>query len=87
MCISPTAAEAIAEKPIGITRTRPAIPPSRRPINSPGVYPGVYGVICGAHVNASSQKKAEELAPRGCEAGLKKFKFRVMGRCSIFVSK
>lgn len=43
--------------------------------------------ICGVHLNAPSQEKAEQVALRNCEGGLRKYKLRTLGRCSIMVSK
>jgi hypothetical protein len=43
--------------------------------------------ICGAHLNAPSQKEAEQRALQYCEGGVSKYKFKTLGRCSIMVSK
>jgi len=43
--------------------------------------------ICGTHVNAKTQKAAEDAALRSCQAGLKKWKFQTSGACSIAASK
>ncbi|WP_348626995.1 hypothetical protein [Mesorhizobium sp. M3A.F.Ca.ET.080.04.2.1] len=43
--------------------------------------------ICGVHVNAKSQKAAEDLAMRSCQGGLKKYKFQTSGACSVAASK
>ncbi len=45
-------------------------------------------IICGAKLNASSQKAAEDIALRNCQYGLKKLKVRTAsGGCAIAVSK
>lgn len=43
--------------------------------------------VCGTHVNAPSQKLAEALALRSCEAGRKKFKVAFVGGCGVVASK
>lgn len=45
-------------------------------------------IICGARLNAPSQKAAEELALRSCQVGLKKWKVQIAsGGCKIAASK
>ncbi|CCV05919.1 conserved exported hypothetical protein [Mesorhizobium metallidurans STM 2683] len=45
-------------------------------------------IICGARMNAPSQKAAEDLALRNCRAGLKKWKVKTAsGGCAIALSK
>ena len=45
-------------------------------------------IICGAKLNAPSQKAAEEMALRNCQAGVKKWKVTLgSGGCQIAVSK
>ncbi len=45
-------------------------------------------IICGAKLDAPSQKAAEDIALRNCQAGLKKYKVRLAsGGCAIAVSK
>ncbi|TPL49510.1 hypothetical protein [Mesorhizobium sp. B2-4-6] len=45
-------------------------------------------IICGAKLNAPTQKAAEEIALRNCQYGLKKWKVRTAsGGCAIAVSK
>lgn len=45
-------------------------------------------IICGSRLNAPSQKAAEELALRSCQAGLNKWKVKTAsGGCEIAVSK
>jgi hypothetical protein len=43
--------------------------------------------ICGASLNAPSQKAAEERALKSCESGRKKWKISVAGACSVAASK
>lgn len=43
--------------------------------------------ICGLHLNTSSQKNAEELAMKNCEAGVRRFKLKITGSCNIVASK
>ena len=43
--------------------------------------------ICGVHLNAKTQKAAEDLALRSCQGGLKKYKFQTSGACSVAASK
>ncbi|TIX02958.1 MAG: hypothetical protein E5V57_20795 [Mesorhizobium sp.] len=48
---------------------------------------GLY-VICGSRLNAPSQKAAEEMALRNCQAGLTRWKVRTAsGGCAIAASK
>lgn len=51
------------------------------------VAPMTEFFICGVAVNAKSQKAAEDSALRGCQGGLKKYKFETSGSCSIAASK
>ena len=45
-------------------------------------------VICGAKVNAPTQKAAEDIALRSCQAGIKKWKLTIAsGGCGIAASK
>ncbi|RWB30128.1 MAG: hypothetical protein EOQ42_04830 [Mesorhizobium sp.] len=45
-------------------------------------------VICGSRLNAPSQKAAEEMALRNCQAGLTRWKVRTAsGGCAIAASK
>lgn len=45
-------------------------------------------IICGTKLNAPSQKAAEELALRNCQAGLTKWKLKTAsGGCAISSSK
>lgn len=45
-------------------------------------------IICGTKLNAPSQKAAEEMALRGCQAGLSKWKVKTAsGGCAISASK
>lgn len=45
-------------------------------------------IICGTKLNAPSQKAAEELALRNCQAGLTKWKLKTAsGGCAISASK
>jgi hypothetical protein len=45
-------------------------------------------IICGAKLNAPTQKAAEEIALRNCQYGLKKWKVRTAsGGCAIAASK
>jgi hypothetical protein len=45
-------------------------------------------IICGTKLNASSQKAAEELALRNCQAGLTKWRLKTAsGGCAISASK
>ncbi|QPC93994.1 hypothetical protein [Mesorhizobium sp. INR15] len=45
-------------------------------------------IICGTRLNAPSQKAAEDLAMRSCQAGLKKYKVKIAsGGCGIAASK
>ncbi|MER8485678.1 hypothetical protein NKH12_24865 [Mesorhizobium sp. M1322] len=45
-------------------------------------------VICSARLNAPSQKAAEDLALRSCQAGVKKYKVKTAsGGCGIAASK
>lgn len=45
-------------------------------------------IICGSRMNAPSQKAAEDLALRGCQAGLRKWKVKIAsGGCQIALSK
>jgi hypothetical protein len=43
--------------------------------------------LCGISINAKSQQAAEDSALRGCQNGLKKYKFETSGACSIAASK
>lgn len=43
--------------------------------------------ICGVHLNAKTQKAAEDLALGSCQGGLKKYKFETSGACGIAASK
>ncbi|MBW8907552.1 MAG: hypothetical protein JF620_00720 [Mesorhizobium sp.] len=43
--------------------------------------------ICGAKLNAPSQKAAEDLALKSCQASKSKYKVTVAGACSIAASK
>lgn len=43
--------------------------------------------ICGVVLNAPSQKKAEALALKSCQASVKKYKVQLAGACSIAASK
>ncbi len=45
-------------------------------------------IICGAKVNAPTQKAAEDSALRSCQAGIKKWKLKIAsGGCGIAASK
>ncbi|MEI9406785.1 hypothetical protein [Mesorhizobium argentiipisi] len=45
-------------------------------------------IICGAKLNAPTQKAAEEIALRNCQYGLRKWKVRTAsGGCAIAASK
>lgn len=45
-------------------------------------------IICGTKLNAPSQKAAEEMALRGCQAGLTRWKVKTAsGGCAISASK
>ena len=45
-------------------------------------------IICGTKLDAPSQKAAEDVALRNCQAGLKKWKVRTAsGGCEIAASK
>jgi hypothetical protein len=45
-------------------------------------------IICGAKLNAPSQKAAEEMALRNCQAGLKRWRVKTAsGGCAIAASK
>ncbi|UVK41710.1 hypothetical protein LHFGNBLO_005240 [Mesorhizobium sp. AR10] len=45
-------------------------------------------IICGARLNAPTQKAAEDLALRSCQAGVKRWKVKVAGGgCGIAASK
>ena len=43
--------------------------------------------ICGAWLNAPSQKKAEALALKSCQKSVSKYKVQIAGACSIAASK
>lgn len=43
--------------------------------------------ICGVVLNAPSQKRAEALALKSCQASVKKYKVQLSGACSIAASK
>lgn len=43
--------------------------------------------ICGAAINARSEKAAQEQAMRNCLGGLKRFKIEAKNNCQIYVSK
>ncbi|TGQ66783.1 hypothetical protein EN829_019250 [Mesorhizobium sp. M00.F.Ca.ET.186.01.1.1] len=45
-------------------------------------------IICGTKLNAASQKAAEEMAMRNCQAGLTRWKLKTAsGGCAISASK
>lgn len=44
-------------------------------------------IICGAHLNAQSQKAAEQLALKSCQATRSHYKVAAMGVCEIAASK
>ena len=43
--------------------------------------------ICGAWLNAPSQKRAEALALKSCQKSVSKYKVQIAGACSIAASK
>ena len=51
------------------------------------IVPQTEYFICGAQLNASSQKAAEDLALKSCQASKSKYKVTVAGACSIAASK
>ncbi|MET2827690.1 hypothetical protein [Mesorhizobium shangrilense] len=51
------------------------------------IVPATEYFICGARLNAPSQKTAEDLALKSCQASKSKYKVTVAGACSISASK
>ncbi|UDL91523.1 hypothetical protein LGH82_09935 [Mesorhizobium sp. PAMC28654] len=51
------------------------------------IVPAIEYFICGAKLNAPSQKAAEDLALKSCQASKSKYKVTVAGACSISASK
>ncbi len=51
------------------------------------IVPATEYFICGAKLNAPSQKAAEDLALKSCQASKSKYKVTVAGACSIAASK
>jgi hypothetical protein len=51
------------------------------------IVPAIEYFICGARLNAPSQKAAEDLALKSCRASKSKYKVTVAGDCSIAASK
>jgi hypothetical protein len=52
--------------------------------------PNGYGnehFICSWRLNFPSKAKAEEMAMKDCQAGLKKYKVPIFGRCEVIASK
>ncbi len=55
-------------------------------VTTPNGY-GNENFICSWRLNFPSKAKAEEMAIRDCQAGLKKYKFPIFGRCEVIASK
>ncbi|WP_217576012.1 hypothetical protein [Mesorhizobium sp. GbtcB19] len=51
------------------------------------IVPQTEYFICGAKLNAPSQKAAEDLALKSCQASKSKYKVTVAGDCSLAASK
>ncbi len=51
------------------------------------IVPATEYFICGAKLNAPSQKAAEDLALKSCQASKSKYKVTVAGACSVAASK
>ncbi|KRB32000.1 MULTISPECIES: hypothetical protein [Mesorhizobium] len=51
------------------------------------IVPASEYFICGVKLNAPSQKAAEELALKSCQASKSKYKVTVAGACSLAASK
>jgi len=51
------------------------------------IVPSSEYFVCGMKFNAPSQKAAEELALKSCQASKTKYKVTVAGACSIAASK
>ena len=51
------------------------------------IVPATEYFICGVKLNAPSQKAAEELALKSCQASKSKYKVTVAGACSLAASK
>jgi hypothetical protein len=45
------------------------------------------GIICGAYINAASQKTAETQALKSCQSAVGKYKVGASGQCSVAASK
>ena len=51
------------------------------------IVPATEYFICGVKLNAPSQKAAEDLALKSCQASKSKYKVTVAGACSLAASK
>lgn len=55
-------------------------------VSTPDGY-GNEHFICSWRLNFPSKAAAEEMALKDCEAGLKKYKVPIFGRCAVLASK
>lgn len=55
-------------------------------VSTPDGYGNEY-FICSWRMNFPSKAQAEATAMKDCEAGLKKYKFPIFGRCQVLASK
>lgn len=55
-------------------------------VSTPDGYGNEY-FICSSRVNLASKAQAEAAAMKDCEAGRKKYKVAIFGRCEVLASK